>query len=249
MSIENLSAVKPVSAQAVKKEENKQEVNKPEKEIKDGGKKLALALTGLAVVGMATTVAVMHSIKKGKAPLESLSLDEFKKIGKFDKGQAFVEGKPYTGVIEVANKNGKFYMEYSDGALKSSTKHKIYVAGDQPTIKGTDGEFCGIPDSRKLYGKRNGTKTIQKQVYLQHSKEGSSPWLTKEKTTIKDGEIVKKRRTFFGELEDTAKRQKDGSWIVTKQVIEPQAGGKYNINTINKNTGEIISSEEHIAIK
>lgn len=239
MPIGNVSAVKPVLAQAPKKEELEQKVAQAQKEIKDGKKKLALALAGLATVGVAT-IGTALAIKKGKMPSE-LTMDNFKKIGNFEKGKAFVKGKPYTGIIDVVNKNGKFQMEYVDGVLKSSTKLEKMSESFTELFKKmglTGEEYKYVPKARKIYSKQDGVKTIEKQVSALKDKS-SMEWKTFSKTTIQDDNVTK----TFGEFQKVAQKQNDGTWKVTKQEKRLIGNRGYAIDTIDIKTGEVVDSK------
>jgi len=121
MSIENIKSASQVSFSSTK---NVAKVKKEAKtEQKGDKKKLALALMGLATAGVAA-VGIAMNIKKGKIPTE-LTFDDFKKIGKFDKGQALVKGRPYTGIIEVVNKKGKYVKLKTTTAGKYKSKKKL----------------------------------------------------------------------------------------------------------------------------
>lgn len=239
MPIENVSGVKPFLAQVPKKEEVEQKIAQAQKEIKDGKKKLALTLAGLATVGVAT-IGVALAIKKGKIPSE-LTMDNFKKIGNFEKGKAFVKGKPYTGIIDVVNKNGKFQMEYVDGVLKSSTKS---VENSESILEHLERnglskdiieEFKYSEKMKKLYSEADGIKTVEKQIVRPRDGE----WVAKTKTIIKDGNITRNE----GELQRVAQKQEDGSWKVTKQVTRDINYKGYAIDTIDIKTGEIVDSK------
>ncbi len=66
MTIENVANIKPVLSQIPKKEEIEQKITKAENKIKDGNKKMALALTGLAAIG-AAAIGIAIGLKKCKA--------------------------------------------------------------------------------------------------------------------------------------------------------------------------------------
>ena len=139
--------------------------------IKDNKGKIALGLSALAAVGIAAV-----AISRGKKAPSELSIDDFKKIGKFDKGFATVKGKPYSGVINVTNKEGKYALEYADGALKTSTK---YVDG---------GEFRGHkfglqPYSKKVNTKKDGVRTVE-NFYRDYSQKAAEAWLPSGRKTI-----------------------------------------------------------------
>lgn len=187
------------------KEKNVKEV------IKDNKGKIALGLSALAAVGVAAV-----AISRGKKLPSELSLDDFKKIGKFNKGAATVKGKPFNGVINVTNQKGNYALEYADGVLKSST-----FSGRVSGI--LDGE---VPKFKKVYSEKDGTKVIQhfnRGYVLKADKNGqkvpSLGWVpTGEKTIISDSKVVKERMGITGDiLRDVAEKQQDGSWKKTFQ--------------------------------
>jgi len=65
MSVQNVSAIKPVLVQAPKKEEVEGKITQAQKEIKDGKKKLALALAGLATIGV-VGAGILYKLKTDK---------------------------------------------------------------------------------------------------------------------------------------------------------------------------------------
>ncbi|MCD7878656.1 MAG: hypothetical protein LUG16_01830 [Candidatus Gastranaerophilales bacterium] len=99
-------------------------------EIKDGKKKLALALGALAVTGAVVATGVIAA-KKGKLNIKNL------KDITFDKGTALnKDGSKFTGIIEDTLKSGdKIKMNYVDGAIKTSQR-----TGSQNWTK----KFCDI---------------------------------------------------------------------------------------------------------
>ena len=83
--------------------------------VKDNKDKIALGLGALAAVGIAAV-----AISRGKKVPSELSIDDFKKIGKFDKGVATVKGQPFSGVIDVINEENKYALEYVSSILRIS---------------------------------------------------------------------------------------------------------------------------------
>lgn len=196
MSIENIKATPQVSFSSAKVVETKTEIKTQEQ--KGDKKKLMLALAGLATVGIAA-VGITMAIKKGKVPTE-LAFDDFKKIGKFDKGQALVKGRPYTGTIEVVNKKGKYVLEYADGILKSSVG----------------------PNVKKTYTLTNGAKEITNYPINAGAR---APWFIKT-TKIEDDKITRSFPRQEGELlhrmETVLSKQKDGSWVKTERNLSEE---------------------------
>ena len=110
--------------------------------LSENKEKILIGLGALAVIGVAT-VAIA---KNKKVPFE-FNVDEFKKIGKFDKGVATLNktGEKYTGKITCQLDDGSYVlMEYADGLLQKSKKtakdgaeifNKIYERNDEGAIK------------------------------------------------------------------------------------------------------------------
>ncbi len=205
-SVSNVNAFKGVQETSVVTSPNEK---KDIKEILQENKgKIALGLGALAAVGIAAV-----AITRGKKVPSELSIDDFKKIGKFDKGSATVNGKPFSGIIGVTNKRGHYALEYADGALKSSTK---YVDG---------GEFNGYkfgfrPYSKKVYTEKDGVRTVE-NFYFDNSQKAAEIWLPGSKTIITDNKIIKEHTEYTGEiLQDIVEKQQDGSWKKTFQEMD-----------------------------
>lgn len=208
-SVSNVNAFKGVQeTSAVTSPNEKKDIKEVLQENKG---KIALGLSALAAVGIAAV-----AISRGKKLPSELSLDDFKKIGKFNKGAATVKGKPFNGVINVTNQKGNYALEYADGVLKSST-----FSGRVSGI--LDGE---VPKFKKVYSEKDGTKVIQhfnRGYVLKADKNGqkvpSLGWVpTGEKTIISDSKVVKERMGLTGDiLRDVAEKQQDGSWKKTFQ--------------------------------
>ncbi len=151
-------------------------------QIKDGKKKLALALGALAVAG-AVTAGVVIAVKKGKlnnsqiknAIKESAddignaiknsaddvnnaaknhfnSFDDFKKIGTFDKGKALIDGKGFSGVIKNVGKDGQIRQVQYENGLLSSV--------NEVRTKYHDAPFPTLRILKKYDYEKDGTKTI-----------------------------------------------------------------------------------------
>ncbi len=124
MEIKNVSNIQNFKGNEVKKEQVKQE-NK-NVEIKDGKKKLALAIAGMATIGIAA-VAVANKIKKGRAAQVveggNEALANIKKL-KFEKGVAYnQDGSKFFGTIEDTLENGdKIELVYKDGLIRKSQR-------------------------------------------------------------------------------------------------------------------------------
>ncbi len=212
---------------------NKQESEKKTDFIKKNGKKLL----ALGAVALATVAAAGIAIYKNKNVPNSLSLNEFKKIGKFDKGTASVKGKLFTGEIINFSKDGKykFTLKYQNGNLIESiqeVKNEIADAG------------VFSPVLRKTYSQTDGTRTIKQYLKDIHGEILAST------TQIKDGESTTKAKGYLDEIVRKAKKGQDGKWIVTKEFTEPAfiENDKLPIGVarrkkINVNTGEIIDSK------
>ena len=192
---------------------NPQEKKDVKEIIKDNKGKIALALGALAAAGVAAV-----ALTRGKKVPSEMSIDDFKKIGKFEKGAATVNGKPYTGVINVTNKKGTYALEYADGALKSSTLGK--------SVEGTGSLDIKLPLSKKVYSTNDGVRTVEEFDYVHGTRRnekgepiGGFEWLPTRKTTVSDGKVVKEHKDgYFGEtLADTVERQQDGTWKKTFQ--------------------------------
>ncbi len=183
----------------------KTEAKTAEKQNADG-KKIAIALGGLAAAGIA---AVLIG-KSRKVPSE-LSLEEFKKIGSFDKGFATAKKKPFSGIINTANKNGNYKLEYDKGVLKQSTLFKEIAFPEfrQPEPK-------MMPVSKKVYS--NGDEGKKVECFMKNHHQaiyGGEEWGKIGGLTVSadKSSVIKEYTTPTGEkLQDAIIKQKDGSW-------------------------------------
>lgn len=215
----NLIQAKLISTQEMKSGIQESKKSLKEIEVKDGKKKLALALSALGVAGIAT-VSIASMLKKGKLP-SALSIDDFKKIGNFEKGKAFVKGKPYTGTINVINSKGKFNLQYVNGVLESSTNVEKSL--------------------KKVYSEANGIKKIE--TYFQNHLNDCE-WELYSKTTIGRNKIVQERKnTFLNiDLKKIAEKKEDGTWNIIAEKPRFKRGGTF-VDTVDVKNGQVINSK------
>ncbi len=198
--------------------------------IKDNKGKIALGLGALAAAGVAA-VAISRGKKVSpelkingfKEIPSELSIDDFKKIGKFDKGMATVNGKPFSGVINVTNKKDKYALEYADGTLKSSTHSKL-----------TD-------ISKKTYSVEDSAHVVEEEVFKRT--------LLKEpgiKRRIIDGDsIIKEAQDADGNItRDILVKQKDGKFEPKYRELEFKVDGKIHLSRIDCKSGDTLLDVE-----
>lgn len=198
--------------------------------IKDNKDKIAIGLGALAAAGIAA-VAISRGKKVSpelkingfKEIPSELSIDDFKKIGKFDKGMATVNGKPFSGVINVTNKKDKYALEYADGTLKSSTHSKL-----------TD-------ISKKTYSVEDSAHVVEEEVFKRT--------LLKEpgiKRRIIDGDsIIKEAQDADGNItRDILVKQKDGKFEPKYRELEFKVDGKIHFSRIDCKSGDTLLDVE-----
>lgn len=203
MSIQKVSLLNNIS---FKGEAAKEVQTAPEtpNEIKDGKKKLALALGGLAVASVGAVL-----VMRGKKVPSKISIEEFKKIGKFDKGVAKAKGKLFTGTIDAPLKDGKTVLEYEKGILKQATRLQ--------NIENANSETSLVPVLRKVYSKdENGAKTVE--TFLHNNNVGifgGKEWARDGLATISENKTMVETPMSLGMISKrVAEKQADGSWKV-----------------------------------
>ena len=170
--IENIQNAQVIGSTSKKTAEIKTE-DKKEKPKFDN-KKIIGTLVALGAVA-AAGIVIASKIRKGKTAdtdfietgirpnnFDNMDIDEFKKIGCFKKGETFIADNPYTGTINVKNKNGIFALKYENGKLVESAGYKEVdfsnVLKDNPLF-----ENPKLPISKKVYStSEDGAKTIQR---------------------------------------------------------------------------------------
>ncbi len=66
----------------------------------------------LRLAGLQQSVLQQFVLQKAKKVSSELDIEEFRKIGEFDKGIAKAKGKLFTGSISAPLENGKAILEY-----------------------------------------------------------------------------------------------------------------------------------------
>lgn len=186
--------------------------------VKDNKGKIALGLGALAAVGIAAV-----AISRGKKVPSELSIDDFKKIGKFNKGVATVKGKPFNGMINVVNKEKgrKYVLEYTDGVLKSSTYYdNIYVWPNKL--------------SKKTYSIKDGAHVIEEEVFKQTLQK--EPGITRR--IINGDRIIKEAKGADERItRDILVKQKNGEFRPKYKELEWEIDGKTHLWRMDLETG------------
>ena len=184
--------------------------------VKDNKGKIALGLGALAALGIAAV-----AISRGKKVPSELSIDDFKKIGKFDKGVATVKGQPFSGVIDVINEENKYVLEYTDGVLKSSTYYdNIYVWPNKL--------------SKKTYSIKDGAHVIEEEVFKRTLQK--EPGITRR---IINGDRIIKEAKGADECitRDILVKQKNGEFRPKYKELEWEIDGKTHLRRMDLETG------------
>lgn len=225
--IENIQNAQVIGSTSKKTAEIKTE-DKKEKPKFDN-KKIIGTLVALGAVA-AAGIVIASKIRKGKTAdtdfietgirpnnFDNMDIDEFKKIGCFKKGETFIADNPYTGTINVKNKNGIFALKYENGKLVESAGYKEVdfsnVLKDNPLF-----ENPKLPISKKVYStSEDGAKTIQRFNINLNGKEGlaSTTKITPDevKRTVNINGIELSRGAYKKEI-----KSKDGT---IKHVWQP----------------------------
>ncbi len=183
-------------------------------------KKLVLALGGLTAIGIAAIC-----IAKGKKVSSELDIEEFRKIGEFDKGIAKAKGKLFTGSISAPLENGKAILEYEKGVLKQSTKLQ--------NTENADAETSLVPVIRKIYSKdENGAKTIE--TFLHNNNVGifgGKEWARNGIITVSGNKTAVETPLGLDRVsKKITEKQPDGSWKVHIESDTMPADWRRDIN-------------------
>lgn len=234
--IESIKNIPTLSNTSQKAPEIKTEDNK--KQYKFDNKKVIATLVSLGIAATAG-IAIIAKAKSGKQT--DLNLEKFKEIGHFEKGQAFVKNKPYTGIINVVNKNGIFALKYENGKLIESI--------NTTSLYGIKQLF-----NKKVYSiSDKGEKIIKSFSVTQDGKERLI-----SKTQIGLNEIKTTKQTGGIELSSGAiKKQITSKDNTVKNIWQPYMESERltkrrnvsKIITINPKTGEEIAKPRYAVIK
>ena len=133
---------------------------------------------------------------KPAAEIKELNINEFKKLGKFDKGNAFLEGdKKYTGNIISESKDGsKVVMEYVDGVLQKSTK----TSKDGTKIFGK--AYTWAEDGLIKEVKKNGETVLDENKLIEIYKKANLKLSEKDTLSGNYPEVIKNLEEIYADL-------------------------------------------------
>ncbi len=210
------------------KDENAKTFATEKKSSKETAKNVALL--GLTAVGIAA--AAMLAIKTGKAKKLQAQINEltqglknqkyfdvndFKKIGKFEKGVATIDGKGFSGKLFQTTGSKSVTMTYKDGKLvtskivdplRSQVITKAYEGATRNGAKNivtinTEGAHAALTE---VFKKADGTRIIErtpaKQDYTTGSKEHFQETFRKFKTIISPDGKVQKLKVSAGTVQN-----------------------------------------------
>jgi hypothetical protein len=186
------------------------------------------ALKETAQKEVATMVDEVSNLK-----LQNLDIDLFKKIGKFDKGQALVGDKLYSG--NIYTKNG-YKMIYEDGILRRS--ETIASKNGEPAkfkLYNSDGKF--ICSRNNDYGLVDNIK----DTYMERLEDGTI--IRTQKRGYYDGQLQPQSRDIITTIKP------DGTVTKLEQNLETFRFGEQKITydkTTILNTGEIKLTKKEI---
>ncbi len=234
--IESIKNIPTLSNTSQKAPEIKTEDNK--KQHKFDNKKVIATLVSLGIAA-AAGIAIIAKAKSGKQT--DLNLEKFKEIGHFEKGQAFVKNKPYTGIINVVNKNGIFALKYENGKLIEST--------NTTSLYGIKQQF-----NKKVYSTSDkGEKIIKSFSVAQDGKERliskTQIGLNEIKTTKQMGEIELSRGAIKKQItsKDNAIKDVWQPYMESEELTKRRDVSK--IITINPKTREEITKPRYVVRK
>lgn len=164
--------------------------------------------------------------------LSEFSLEEFlSKNGTFKKGAAYIDNKPYSGIIKARNGENQVLLEYSDGVLRQSTRFKQNKHNEM------------VPISRKIYSKKDSAKVIESYSLGDKTPQGTHRI---GEVTIKPDEI--KVMKYGKDLDvTTSKKQKNGSWKIEHEKFSADRKHPNHIQQVKTNTSNgKVSTKDYI---
>lgn len=165
--------------------------------VEKGEKALSSALSGLACVNT-------PAVKIRTGTLTELTLEEFlSKNGIFKKGSAYMDGKPYSGLIDIVKDENRVLMEYLDGSLKKSTRFR------------QNKQKVMVPVLKKVYSKKDVAKLVESYSLGDKTPQGTHRIGEVE---IKPNEI--KVMKFGKDLNVTTSRKgANGKWKTEHEIF------------------------------
>ena len=187
-------------------------------------------IVGLAVFG-ACIAAILSALK---VPKINMTLEQFKsRKGRFDKGIAKIENKPYSGIIVVEKNKKNFILSYKEGRIVLSTCLRKVDCVDTP--------LASFLEFKKKYSYGTDNRIIE---YFKYAPNGTE-YLT-QKTIFGADEVVseKSNRYIDRKLKSRVVTYPNGDVFSTSEVIEKTDNPKvFKIKTVNSATGEVLNSE------
>ena len=156
-----------------------------------------VAAVALAVIGIKKGKGLLSARKAAKelaekatreaaelTKLKQISIADFKKVGIFEKGKALIDGKGFTGTIEICKEKGTKKI-YENGILKETLRNgqrRVYEQNGRIKVFDNNGVLKKI-----FYRDANGAKIISKKV-IENGVAGTSNEY-KKLVLKKDGSI------------------------------------------------------------
>lgn len=199
------------------KKNTEQTISTPSRNEKKDNKALEKTLIALGAIALGTIAAVtvyrkggvvgyrkgkikgvQEGLREGFEGMRNLDLGGFKKVGKFEKGKAFINGKEFSGTIytpngyELSYKNGVLSRSVGARSQKDYRNGKLYCADYLPSRRGdvkhvfVERMTDGTVEYNRFLADTTG-KHIDKEIILTIKPDGS---ITKRYTNLKKKAIT-----------------------------------------------------------
>ncbi len=248
MSIEKISSINNnINFKGVEKKPEETAAKTPA-EIKDGKKKLALALGALGVIALGTAAIVYH---KKLSP--ELNIKKFKKLGGFEKTSegthlAMYKNKPFTGSI----KSGDYTLQYENGVLKSSAHIISDPSKDSKAITSISEKVYSYNENGKLesvnryryYNSANGADKFTIADLHNGGAVGKNITVLEEGSLkIEDGKVTVKNLTKNHDALITKQTFFDKDGTMKEKIISEKKLDKDKVADVIKSAGEKQTAE------